>query len=383
MKNSLSLLLVFISSAPSTLLAQSLPDLRPEISEITFRHHEPVDPADVAEGCAGGEVDRSLLRFTLASFNDGPGALNLGDPGCPDCHENPGLTCTNPLFECSAAMGHDHPHVRSFATYVLLDSSGQQVVRGHKEGFCLANSICTNIPPDDSGPFCSVLSPTCADLYPNGIGCQYIDATGVAPGNYTLRVELNRDRTIAEDNFTNNVTEVPVEICGSKKKLRLDISKPGKKSGNRKFKAAGTIDFHSSIEGFDPLAEGLSLTLRIDEITAFDLYLPPGGSSPACGSKDGWKRIRQNAWSYRNRSGFTDEFCTSSAQGVEKVKVVRLGNSLELKISGAFSVDTATDLPAFAELSVYLPSVTSTCASTETTNCTRRGPGRTRTRCVN
>ena len=36
--------------------------------------------------------------------------------------------------------------------------------------------------------------------------------TGVPEGDYVLRVSLNYDHVIAESDYTNNVTEIPVHL---------------------------------------------------------------------------------------------------------------------------------------------------------------------------
>jgi hypothetical protein len=51
-----------------------------------------------------------------------------------------------------------------------------------------------------------------ADTYYNGLSCQYMDTTGVAPGRYTLRVTVNPDRVFPELTYDNNTAEAPVEI---------------------------------------------------------------------------------------------------------------------------------------------------------------------------
>ena len=81
--------------------------------DVTVRVRD-VDPADVAEGCAGGELDRRLIEFSLRTLNDGPNDLAMGNPGCPNCTLNPGAACTNPLFVCGTA--HGHAHFESFAS---------------------------------------------------------------------------------------------------------------------------------------------------------------------------------------------------------------------------------------------------------------------------
>ncbi len=42
--------------------------------------------------------------------------------------------------------------------------------------------------------------------------CQWLDVTGVAPGNYQIRVTVNPSRAFEEASFDNNATTVPVTV---------------------------------------------------------------------------------------------------------------------------------------------------------------------------
>ena len=170
-----------------------------------------VDPGDVAEGCAGGTTARTLVRFTLRADNLGPDDLVVGAPNCPDCHENPGVTCGNPLFTCSTA--HGHAHFASFVRPELLDEHGTVVAQGYKFGFCLLDSICATPQYTD----CLVnqgITAGCSDVYLAGLPCQYVDITdaNLAPGVYSLRVTLDPQGALAEANEDNNTAEAPVRI---------------------------------------------------------------------------------------------------------------------------------------------------------------------------
>jgi pimeloyl-ACP methyl ester carboxylesterase len=56
------------------------------------------------------------------------------------------------------------------------------------------------------------LTAGCGDLYGPTLGCQYLDVTGVAPGNYTLRVTVDPFERVIESREDNNVAEVPVTL---------------------------------------------------------------------------------------------------------------------------------------------------------------------------
>jgi hypothetical protein len=96
-----------------------------------------------------------------------------------------------------------------------LDTNGNVVAAGHKVGFCL----------EDVRAWSTTASPTAryncgnqgiqsgwADVYAAGLPCQYIDITGLDPGNYVLRMVVNPAGLLTESTTNNNVTTVPVVI---------------------------------------------------------------------------------------------------------------------------------------------------------------------------
>lgn len=202
------LLLASMVVAAGARSASALPDLTPEVSDVSVFVSD-VQPGDVAEGCATGTVARRLVRFTLKTRNVGSDDLVLGSPGCPDCTTQSGDVCANPLFFCSAA--HGHAHFRSFVRPEILDASGTVVATGNKFGFCMEDSECAapKYTCENQG-----ITAGCADVYPAGIQCQYVDITDarLASGTYTLRVTIDPQGEIPEGDETNNVAEVPVQV---------------------------------------------------------------------------------------------------------------------------------------------------------------------------
>jgi hypothetical protein len=215
MQGRLSLALL-LAVAPG--VSHALPDLTPEIYAVFLDTDATVGSGDVAEGCAGATTGRTLLRFGVRSMNVGATALHTGDPGCPDCATNPGAVCDNPLFECSPADGHNHPHFTDFARYELLDPAGQLVAEGGKRSFCMLDTACpgggTRIYThcQDQG-----ISPGCYDEYAPTLGCQYVDVTDVPDVTtraFRLRVTIDPDDLLPDVDRTNNAVEVALPGCG-------------------------------------------------------------------------------------------------------------------------------------------------------------------------
>jgi hypothetical protein len=144
---------------------------------------------------------RKLLRFTSETRNQGAADLYLGNPA------------TNPQFVWAPC--HGHYHFGNYATYRLVDSSGREAARGLKVGFCLLDTVRWD--PNAS----SQARYTCdnqgiqkgwADIYDSTLDGQWIDITSVPDGNYTLEIAVNPQRALAESNYDNNITRIPVSI---------------------------------------------------------------------------------------------------------------------------------------------------------------------------
>ncbi|MGB3050512.1 MAG: lysyl oxidase family protein [Polyangiales bacterium] len=190
--------------------AGTLPDLTATVSNIQMEFDTTVPAADLLEGCASASSGIDILRFSGTTHNLGPADVVIGDPGCPNCEQNPLAVCAHPNFICAPADGHGH--YQNFAAYELLDETGQNVVaQGHKQGFCLRDSFCSfgslTFDCDFQG-----LAAGCSDIYGYTLGCQYIEITGVPAGNYLVRMTSDPLNLFAETNETNNAHSVPVTI---------------------------------------------------------------------------------------------------------------------------------------------------------------------------
>lgn len=183
--------------------AQNLPDLiiwgpaaSPRIATVTFSSSS----CAVVEGMVQAGT-RKLLRFSTQTRNQGTADLYLGNPA------------TNPQFVYAPC--HGHYHFNNYCTYRLLGSDGQPAATGLKIGFCLLDTIRWSPNAPSSAKY------TCGnqgiqkgwgDVYDSSLDGQWIDITDVPDGNYTLEMEVNPQRTLAESNYDNNITRIPITL---------------------------------------------------------------------------------------------------------------------------------------------------------------------------
>ena len=182
-----------------------LPDLSIDQDYLTnslelWDHHFDTNACEIGEGCVDEPGDRNLLRFSLRSPNTGDGDLFLGNP------------LNNDLFVYSDC--HDHFHFTGYAEYRLLDPSGNVAATGHKQAFCLLDFDPLDGTTTDGVYNCSFqgIQKGWSDIYYSGLPCQWVDITGVAPGDYNLEITLNFEHLLAESDYTNNQAVFPVHI---------------------------------------------------------------------------------------------------------------------------------------------------------------------------
>ncbi len=125
---------------------------------------------------------------------------------------------------------HEHWHLVGFERYELRTTEGRLVRPGRKTGFCLGDRYETSAadlpgePPEpvltrECGRFGSGLlaieqgiSVGYGDDYVPELEGQWIDVTGLRPGRYVLVHRANRDRSLREAGYANNLASVLVEI---------------------------------------------------------------------------------------------------------------------------------------------------------------------------
>lgn len=203
MTRSCAIFLTFLAAAS---LQAALPDLR--INRYMLSHSVEVavrtfsaDECAVIEGCVPRPGTRRILRFDASIINVGAADLRIGDPS----------SRTN-LFHFSPC--HGHYHMNGFSTYQLLNSSGTVVRRSRKQGFCLRDDrpYLADAPPSKFDCDRQGITRGWQDVYDKSLDCQFLDITGVPPGQYMLRVTVNPKRVFRESNYGNNSVTVPVRI---------------------------------------------------------------------------------------------------------------------------------------------------------------------------
>ena len=163
-----------------------------------------VDDCSVAEGSVAAPGERRLLRFDAIVVNRGTRALVIGDPAHPLAPFSAGD------FEFSPC--HGHFHFREFADYELRGATGG-VAFGHKQAFCIRDSLAYGLAPS-GGYDCDFqgISPGWGDDYPSRLDGQWVDVTGIPPGDYVLVVTVNPAGRIRESGDAPNVVSVPVRL---------------------------------------------------------------------------------------------------------------------------------------------------------------------------
>jgi hypothetical protein len=175
----------------------------PQIQERSFT----AGACEVMEGCTVAG-NRRLLRFDLTTPNIGAADLFLGSP----------TAGVLPAGSFEFGTCHNHWHLRGYADYRLVTGDGREVGRGHKQSFCLLDSgrylgMGADLPAamryhcGNQGIHAGWM-----DIYGRHLDCQYIDITGVPPGYYRIRAQINIDRVVAESSYTDNEVYFPIEI---------------------------------------------------------------------------------------------------------------------------------------------------------------------------
>jgi hypothetical protein len=196
------------------------PDLQVDGGAAQASAHVDVESFDsssceVAEQCVRAAGSRTVLRFDGTIQNIGSADLMIGDPS------------NSPLFTSSSC--HNVSLLKNIMLYELLDPEtgesidvdGQQIV-GRKQGFCMMDITQINASAPQGQYSCTNQGITrgWADVYDAALDCQFLDVTGVPPGNYSLRLTVNPDQLFDETDYNNNTVVVPVTIPDAPPSIR-------------------------------------------------------------------------------------------------------------------------------------------------------------------
>ncbi|WP_239014279.1 lysyl oxidase family protein [Archangium violaceum] len=113
---------------------------------------------------------------------------------------------------------HQHDHLIGFASYELLDAQNTVVTVGRKQGFFLVDyaPYCGDAGPQTVNIDGSQgISPGWADVYAADYPCQWLDITDVPDGTYTLRVGVDKNDLVDEQDVQPNTVSVKVEISAN------------------------------------------------------------------------------------------------------------------------------------------------------------------------
>jgi len=211
--------------APST-----LPDLvaLPLWNVRTFSHHH-----------------RDVLAFAATEWNAGPSPLVIEGFRQPDSNlmdafqyffdaqgnavgRSPAGT-----LEFDDRSGHHHWHVEQIARYSLLNMARTEVVRSHKQSFCIAptDPVDLTAPRANWQPWSLGLGSACGgasaiwiredldsgwgDTYYQYVAGQAFNITNVPNGWYYLRSEVNPQGVLLERSTSNDVQDRLVHISGT------------------------------------------------------------------------------------------------------------------------------------------------------------------------
>lgn len=181
----------------------SQPDLRFDSLALVnslYISQIPAAECDVQEGCVTGYGNRWIIGFSSKIDNIGLADYYIGNPS-----SNPNMFST---VNC-----HGHAHYEGYGDYRLMDSNGDLVPVGHKNGFCVMD-LC------GMGQYnCSDMgiSSGCYDIYGAGTQCQWLDITEIPAGQYRFVALVNPNYLPDalgryESNTQNNAVSICLEI---------------------------------------------------------------------------------------------------------------------------------------------------------------------------
>jgi hypothetical protein len=196
---------------------------------------------------------REYLSFASTAWNAGPAPLvveGFRRPGTStmdayqyfyDSHgQVVGRTAVG-TFDYDTRTGHHHWHFLQFARYAIVDAKTNEVVRSHKQSFCLAptDAIDLTVPRATLSPYAENLTSVCGDrqarwirealpagwgdTYFQAVAGQSFDVTSLPNGRYRMRVVLNPLGLLHEATTANNVEDRYFTLKGKRGHRRIVV----------------------------------------------------------------------------------------------------------------------------------------------------------------
>ena len=210
---------------------------------------QPLPASDVRleTSTVAGQTVRTL-RFSTTSRNVGRGPLELvADAGDANTlrqnvyqrvyREGGGLYSKTLVGQFVFHPEHNHFHFEGYASYQLFDSAGRTPASppGAKTTFCVMDTtrIDTRLPGAPKTPVYSTcgasvqgMSVGWGDRYGYTLAGQEIDASGVADGDYLLRIVIDPTNRLQETDDGDNLSDLPIRLAGTTVTV---LSGPGRK----------------------------------------------------------------------------------------------------------------------------------------------------------
>jgi hypothetical protein len=174
-----------------------------QIVEMDFAE----DDCAVQEGAVLFAGRRRVLRFDTVVRNMGELDCVIGMPS------NPVPPMQAESFEFHDC--HGHYHLEGYASYELRHLDGTIAAIGHKQSFCITDSIAVVPGTPRRGFDCAFQGLTAgwADVYDRSVPGQWVDVSGVPGGSYVLVLSINPEGVIQElDDVRSNVASVDVTL---------------------------------------------------------------------------------------------------------------------------------------------------------------------------
>lgn len=200
--------------------------LPPPSGEDLLPNLRPAEAFDVQMAANGTQ-----LRFSTRSENLGDGPLEIvgGETGSgvqnvyQHVYRSDGSSYDGFAGQFVWHPEHAHTHFGDYATYTLqpYGAPGGSAREGHKTSFCLIDTdlIDGSLPGSPGSPQYTIcdtniqgISVGWGDTYGHYLADQDIDITGLASGDYELKIEVDPKNRILETDDTDNVSLIYVNL---------------------------------------------------------------------------------------------------------------------------------------------------------------------------